>query len=579
MEQAKANDDNLRLNSKMSGIQHQMRTKSTEAGFHMGMLLATSSSPSPSSSLPVTVIVGGNRESTSPSIHQPHTTITVHQTTIHPQKMQSPVGHQSQHHNKDQIQITDQIPIQQITLQPTAGTSDSMSNMRQDGNGYLRNSCAYSKLISGRGASLRLVRGSKADRSKDWSENRHTYTPAPTSLGSVTVSTMKPTNEKENIPYLTASKTTTITPILGNSNRYPSSISEIIDLVDSDNESSKSPSPTPPSHVTSSGLTFPNMKKRKLDILRQGGLEVTAINNTIGPLNSSSTSKSAHTDSSSSALGSLRSCIDSAPPPFPTPMFQSMCMYTKTSDIFGNPKHLIPAPTSTTNAKCLDLSVQRRSTPDSLEILRLPLATTIRKTHTSMPTVSPMSLGAANLPDPNLQITLVPPTNIHKSQNLKRKSSEAIVNLCGQSPKRNSLAVPSSLTISASPPATMPNLPTIAHDLKIGQLMLQSFLNQNASSENAALSAMSANDQLSATLHDKASSLQLPSALQHLAPPPAPSQSLPGQNPFLPMLDPMYLSSFYQTPNLFFPQTLPQELLQLYKKFPQDLGIIPISKS
>lgn len=611
--------------AEISEIQRQIKVKSLDPNLHVEM-----------SSLPVTVIVGGSHKSSSPSdiqIQQPHTTITVHQTTIHPQTLQTPTENQ-QHHSKNQIQITNQIKIQQITVnQPTAGTSksdiDYSCNIKQDGNGpeiHLDASGKFSahesgsgyhsnqhmKLVSGRGASLRHVRV-KSDRSKDWNGSRRassTHTAAPTSLGSVTVSAMKP-NEKENIPYLAGSKTTTITPILGNSNksmlRFPSTISEIIDLVDSDNDSSNSPSPTPQSHMSSSSAMFPNMKKRKLDILRQGGLEVTAINNTIGPLNGSHTlgpskpslivppSRSVVNNISASATS-----IDTAPGTAPTPMFQSKCMYTKTSRIFGNPKDLIPVPTHATNPKCLDLSVQRRMDQDSLEILRLPPATTIKMAHTSSPTAiatnlsSSVSLAAHNLADPNLQITLVPPLNyvqhIHNSQNhnIKRKSSESTANFIGRPPEKLSttITVPSSLTISAksnvtasmlapismpstsSPPAAVLNVPNFAHDMKISQMMLQNFLNQSSSG----------NDQFGSSLHDSAAHKPNTSQLVATMPPP-PSQSFTGQNPFIPMLDPMYLSSLYQTQNLFFPQALPQELLQLYKKFPQGLGIIPISKS
>lgn len=617
-----SNDRQLTM-AEMSEIQRQIKAKSLDPNLHVEM-----------SSLPVTVIVGGSRKSTSPSdiqIQQPHTTITVHQTTIHPQTLQMPTESQ-QHLNKNQIQITNSIQIQQITLQPTAGTSKSDANyscnIKQDVNGqdvvHLDASGKYSgrdsgigyhsnqhmKLVSGRGASLRHVRV-KSDRSKDWNGGRRassTHTAAPTSLGSVTVSTMKP-NEKENIPYLAGSKTTTITPILGNSNksmlRFPSSISEIIDLVDSDNDSSNSPSPTPQSQ---SSPMFPNMKKRKLDILRQGGLEVTAINNTIGPLNGSHTLGSAKPPTLNvppprsivNNISASATSIDSAPATAPAPMFQSKCMYTKTSRIFGNPKDLIPVPTHAANPKCLDLTVQRRSAQDPIEVLRLPPATTIKKAHTS-PTAanlsSPVSLAAHNLPDPNLQITLVPPLtyvqNIHNSQNhnIKRKSSESMTNFIGRPPekvastsltisaKSNDMAstsAPISMPSASSPTSAVLNVPNFAHDMKISQMMLQNFLNQSSSSGAAQLNSITANDQFGASLHDNAAIKSNTSQLASTLPP---SQSLTGQNPFLPMLDPMYLSSLYQTQNLFFPQALPQELLQLYKKFPQGLGIIPISKS
>lgn len=624
--------------AKMSEIQRQIKTKSLDSHMHVEM-----------APMPVTVIVG--HKSSSPSeiqIQQPHTTITVHQTTIHPQTLQMPTESQ-QYISKNNIQISNQIQIQQITLQSASGTSNcnikqdghemcldanskrikrhitlNESSGREGGSDFLPNQ--HIKHGQNRAASLRHVRA-KPDRSKDWSGSRRppsTNTATPTLPEGVTVSAMKP-NEKENIPYLSGSKTTTITPILGNSNksmlRLPTSSSEIIDLVDSDNDSGNSPSPIPQSQAVPSSTMFPNMKKRKLDILRQGGLEVTAINNAIGPLNGShthNTSKpSLNVPSSSSNVYNISTSatqINTAAVATPTPMFQSKCMYTKTSRIFGNPKDLIPVPTPATNTNCLDLTIQRGNCQDVQELLRLPPTTTIRKAHTSSLASatnlsSSLTLSAHNITDPNLQITLVPPLtyvqSIHNSQNhnIKRKSSEMMELFVGQSPDKmpTTITVPSSLTISAksndlaapfatasmpsaaSPLSAEPNAPSFTlNDMKISQMMLQNFLKQNSTATQSPFSAtqmnpVSVNDQYGVKFQEN-SAVKLNTT--QLASMPQPRQLPPGQNnPFLPMLDPMYLSSLYQTQNLFFPQTLPQELMQLYKKFPEGLGIIPISKS
>lgn len=511
-------------------------------------------------SLPVTVIVG-NKKSTSPSqiqIQQPHTTITVHQTTIHPQSSARSSPPQNP------IQITNQIQIQQFTVQP--GSSQKMDGIggkrKISGDEYSAHDANFvanhlAKL--GKTTSLRQVR-LKPDRQRDRKSGAYT----PPSIGSITVS-MKP-NEKENIPYLSGSKTTTITPILGNSNksvRHPNSMSDVIDL-DSDNEGRSNSPPQQAHHYT--GAMFPNMKKRKLDILRQGGLEVTAISNSGGLLNNQSLHGSSSTSvppinvskikNNSKLIASAGQHID-----VPLPKFQSQCMYKKTTRIFGNPKDLIPLPTPTTEYNCIDLTVEK--VEPTLPIgLRLPQSTTIQKAHSTPATALTLpsaALAAQKITDPNLQITLVPPlSHAHNSHthNNKRKSSDANKLLSGlkmQPEKRMSLS-PSITTTpignhqsltgasSSSPILNVPNLSSINDNLKINQLLLQNFLNQSAANAQTEQPAKE-----------------------------------PSANPFL-MLDPMYLTGIYNNPNLFFQQSLPQELLQLYKNFPQG-GIIPISKS
>lgn len=555
-------------------IQQEIRTKSLDPDLHVKM--------SSGVSYPVTVIVGATpNESISPShiqIQQPHTTITVHQTTIHPQTIKSTHNSTEQLKNNS-IQITNKIQIQQITVQPTAGTS---CNIKQDSNGqeihlndhefYLRNS------------------KNKIERSKELNGNRRTSM-NPLSLNNVTVSAIKP-NEKENIPYLAGSKTTTITPILGNSNksgnRLPASISEIIDLVDSDNDSNSS-APTAQTSTTH----VPNMKKRKLDILRQGGLEVTAINNTIGPLNNHSFSVRPTRSVNNIVVSATP--VESTANDAPTPMFQSKCMYMKTSKIFGNPKDRIPTPNHASDINCIDLSVQKSDGRNSLNSLRLPSTTTIKRAQNSTinspsaeltPTTA---IAGHKITDPNLQITLVPPLmhtqNIHFPQNhsVKRKSNDLDGILNDRLPEKQS-RIPSTLSIStkqndlsisttidtSSTKSMMPNFSL--NDLKLGQMMLQNFFNVNSqhSSTGQLPSQFNTKSSFSLSTNDD---LQKTSSTTYLPP------QLPGPNQFLPMLDPVYMSSLCNTPNLFYPQTIPQELIQLYKNFPQGLGIIPISKS
>lgn len=581
-------------------IQRQIKAKEMDPNVHLEMTPG---------SLPVTVIVGNQKSASSPSqfkIQQPHTTITVHQTTIHPQTLAetSPP--------RNPIQITNQIQIQQITVQPSTSQDQNGSNKRKssieefsgrDGSDFVANHLA--KL--GKTTSLRHVRV-KSDRAKDRRSAIHSSASSP--IGSITVSAIKP-NEKENIPYLSGSKTTTITPIINNKSLlcYPTPISDVIDLAESDNETGSS-SPSPQSHLYSGNAMFPNMKKRKLDILRQGGLEVTAISNSVGPLTVQSygapapitvppvnstklkTNINQQQNQNSQFIGTLAD----APNDIPIPKFQSKCMYTKTGHIFGNPKDLIPLPAQSTEYNCIDLTVEKCE--PSLPIgLRLPQSTTIQKAHsqsitaltnhrlphhqptntsttsTSTSSTSTQSrltpsaaLAAQKITDPNLQITLVPPlTHAHNSSNYnnKRKSNEmsgggggggggrTAIGLKSPLEKKQMLSASGSSGSSAVEPTILnvPNL-TAMNDLKINQLLLQNFLNQSAAA-NAQANQTAKETNATPSVH----------------------------NPFLPMLDPVYLSSMYNNPNLFFQQALPQELLQLYKNFPQGLGIIPISKS
>lgn len=535
-------------------------------------------------SLPVTVIVG-NKKSTSPTqiqIQQPHTTITLHQTTIHPQSS-------SQHRispPQNPIQIHNQIQIQQFTLPEKGDGSCKFS-----GDDYFGRDASFvanhlAKL--GKTTSLRQVR-LRPDRQRERKSNSSASGHSPPSIGSITVSAIKP-NEKENIPYLSGSKSTTITPILGNSNksvRYPNSMSDVIDL-DSENEG-HSNSPVPPqSHHMYTGGMFPNMKKRKLDILRQGGLEVTAISNSGGLLNNQAGFHGAPNVSPSSinmskikANAKISTQLAGPPHDVPLPKFQSQCMYKRTTRIFGNPKDLIPLPAQTTEYNCIDLTVEKCE--PTLPIgLRLPQSTTIQKAHsTPALTLPSAALAAQKITDPNLQITLVPPlSHAHNSHSNKRKMSDPSKTGGGMKidkkiclppsitttpigghqftaphppPPQNNLSSTSggSSGSSSTSPGNLlnhPNLSALNDNLKINQLLLQNFLNQSAAA-NAQAADQTAKDAGAAAA-----------------------------NPFL-MLDPMYLTGLYNNPNLFFQQSLPNELLQLYKNFPQGLGIIPISKS
>lgn len=603
-------------------------------------------------SVPVTVILGGQSvecHTSTPqniNIQQPHTTITVHQTTIHPQSINLP-SNQCQNRSQNQqitnqIQIHNQIQIQQITVQPNSGrngeTGQYTCNIKQDkngqevqiesngdpskilkrqssveefsgrdGNGYI----AHSKIGAGKTSSLRHVRV-KQDRSRDRSKPIAVSQPG-----------AQP-NEKENIPYLTGSKTTTITPILGNSNKDPRIQSpEVIDLVDSDNESS-SPAPQASSQGQLPSTIFPNMKKRKLEILREGGLEVTAISNTGGLLGPNyfgppATLPAAGDEKSTlrpEIVGSIPSVSGAISPigcaKAPTPKFQSNCMYTGTSTckVFGDPKDLIPLPRNAATGEVIDLTVQRLERRKSVEIFRLPAKPANQSATES---------DSKGKSDSSLQITLVPPLThvqiIHNSQNhnIKRKASET-PNYNSTPPKKSAPETNRSTPSTPSPSSSSsnnnnnnnnrPNIPSFpTSDMKINPFILQHLMSQLPQTRTKPSASATTSQQhqspRSSQKQSQPKNQQSPSQQMqshHLHQQQQQQQQSPQQqqtqqsqqqqqqqqmpNPFLPMLDPLYLTALYANPSLFFqPSNFPPELLQLYKNFPLEMGKVPVSKS
>lgn len=592
--------------------------------------------------VPVTVILRGSTvecHTSSPSqinIQQPHTTITVHQTTIHPQSF----SHEpSKNYSNQQIQITNQIQIQQITVKSNSSGTPVDSgpytcSIKQDKNGQEvqietpgdstrllkrqssveefsgRDGSAFithAKISPSKTSSLRHVRV-KADRARDI---RKPHIQSQTNI--------QP-NESKNIPYLAGSKTTTITPILGNSNKNLRIQSpEIIDLVDSDTDSSSPvtaaplqlplvPPSFPPLPQTAKTSIFPNMKKRKLEILREGGLEVTAISNTGGLIGSNmfgpqiSVALVQSTDDKPllrpEIVGSIPSVNGTVSPnsskKTPTPKFQSKCMYTKTSKIFGNPKDQFPITNQESSGEGLDLTVKKRGRKNSVEILRLPSSTTV--------TVGDF-IESKIKSDPSLQITLVPPMthvqNIHNSQNYninkrrtempsfgapsEKKSTTPLPSPAGPSSSKqvplNIPPVPNTASVNLRPNLNIPTFPPQSADLKINSFLLQHIMAHLASKQQHIQQAPQPSAVQASASNASTSNIPLIAPTIQSSSPPQPNPQ--GQpTPFVPFFDPIYLSALYANPALFFPPTLPPELLQLYKNFPlEPNGKVPVSKS
>lgn len=621
-------------------------------------------------SLPVTVIVGSTQSpnstphrsgssigaesaNTSSQIkiqhQQPHTTITVHQTTIHPQ-MSPKVS--------NQIQITNQIQIQQITVQPNreGGAKDSVVNynIKQDHNGQevqIEQNGEYSKILKrqhlGDEINITTSSGGVGPGGKKTTSSLRSVRVTGRSSSQLVEPQKSPQTLKENIPILLSQRMTTITPILSGTNnskdkennnvvvssrKRSQSPTEVIDLVDSDGETAK-PSPM---------KIYPPVKKRKLEILREGGLEVTPIhygspipNISLNPVSSMNYTKHLMSTLGSKNINSVDS-VKSVPPvlpppppvtnrippivmpdkskipminnfttaipnPLPPPKFQSTCMFTKTSKIFGNPKDVfttpaLPPPTPMFSTTKKPVS----SNPLHLLDLTGTTATPIRKTQVeivkvptykqqniplsypipvddspSPPAQAPLKVNRTKpkIEAPNIQITRIPhpgttlAQNVHNSQNHNIRiraadyeqtfKSTTIPNIPNYCPPSASQQPQQQQQRRSSPPVPSPSSRTPSSSVR--------------KSTSNSLSSPSVQTALSPS---SASTSFLPNIPGFQA---AAAASSGHVNPFLPLLDP-YLSALYANQGMIFPTHIPPEILQFYaKNLPQS--IVPSSKS
>lgn len=193
--------------------------------------------------------------------------------------------------------------------------------------------------------------------------------------------------EKENIPLMLQNHTT-IVPLTRDGLPYPQS--NVVDLVDSDGEGSQNGNQ--------------HMKKRKLDILREGGLEVTPISRraqaesqqTNLPHHSSSRPNS-HTMQPNVSLMSLT-------PVRAPPVIQSLNMYQSTSQVFKNPKDDVINAARSSKSYCLDLTSKKQQHHHQMHQSELSRDVT-RNNQLSIEEVQRNYRGS----NPDLQITLVKP--------------------------------------------------------------------------------------------------------------------------------------------------------------------------
>lgn len=192
--------------------------------------------------------------------------------------------------------------------------------------------------------------------------------------------------EKENIPLML--KSTTILPL--NRDGTPSfSPSGVVDLVDSDDEG----------NYTKGNQ---HMKKRKLDILREGGLEVTPISRRDNlPITHQAPPRTNQTMQPNVSLMSLT-------PMRAPPVIQSPNMYQSTGQVFKNPFSFKYPSEDVNNASrsskpcCLDLTSKKHQRQQSVAP---DMSRDSRKNQLSIEEVQRNYRGS----NPDLQITLVKP--------------------------------------------------------------------------------------------------------------------------------------------------------------------------
>lgn len=533
----------------------------------------------------------------------------------------------------NQIKITNQIQIQQIRVNPE--DSPLRCNIKQDK--------SSSDLSEESGTNKSSTMQSKTSSLRNVRKSAVTTPPSGQ-------------REKENIPLFLGCKSTTITPIVSvgsstiNLNSAPKEqiivTPEIVDLADnSDSESS--------SRGTKRGgggggdADSPSLAKRKkLDMLKAGGLEVTPISSnsaasalwqrdlfkaagsmnpeeflrTLQNLNSkleitpSSTQNKFSTKASKVPPPKNRAVITSAS----LPKLQPVGMYAQTGRIYGDPKEILPpdyqkSSTSSTMDLTAPAHLQSRQQQkpkmnfnnknssssshsnnshnnNNSKTNTIPVSQVIHDKRLPPSLIPAINLAQQKMKNnAGLQISLVQPPasssthvqNIHNSQNHNIKRRDLSIQSSSSSSSsrsdRNSNkhqnhreSTPTNNQAGGLPNLALANL--FSNPLLFAQYMQQAA----ASSVNAPDIGNNGNKQ---------SSNSIPPPNAPILPPnfnPMLNTSQLGRpnqtNPFLSMMDPLYLSALYSNPRLFMQSAISPELLQQFMKNlpPKD---IPVSKN
>jgi hypothetical protein len=238
--------------------------------------------------------------------------------------------------------------------------------------------------------------------------------------------------QKENIPLMLQSSTT-IVPLTRDG-----VAANVVELIDSDDEDD--------SKKTVGGQ---NMKKRKLDILREGGLEVTPISRRAQQESLLMTYPPSRQATMQPNVSLMSLTAVRAPP-----VIQSLNMYQSTSQVFKNPKEDVFNAAKNSKSYCLDLTSKKQQ-----QDFQYQQNHRLKNNQLSIEEVQRNYRGS----NPDLQITLVKPhmeSPTSSSSNINRSSPKS-----RQVPYKKSKNVPSSAASYSVPPLN-PNIVAAANELQ-----------------------------------------------------------------------------------------------------------------
>lgn len=200
--------------------------------------------------------------------------------------------------------------------------------------------------------------------------------------------------EKENIPLMLQNHTT-IMPLTRDGVPTFSQMN-VVELIDSDEDVD---------HKSGSGSN--HMKKRKLDILREGGLEVTPISRRAQAESLQMTMPHQSASRSNTQTMQPNVSLMSLTPVRAPPVIQSMNMYQSTSQVFKNPKEDVINAARNSKAYCLDLTSKKQQLQYQQNQQQHPsdMSREGRNNQLSIEEVQRNYRGS----NPDLQITLVKP--------------------------------------------------------------------------------------------------------------------------------------------------------------------------
>lgn len=194
--------------------------------------------------------------------------------------------------------------------------------------------------------------------------------------------------EKENIPLMLQNHTT-IVPLTRDG--VPT-FSNVVELIDSDDDGE---------YQRGSGSQ--NTKKRKLDILREGGLEVTPISRRAQADLQITLPPTISTRPSQQIMQPNVSLMSLTPVRAP-PVIQSLNMYQSTRQVFKNPKDDVINAARSAKSYCLDLTSKKQQM-QQIQQQAADMSHDHRKSQLSIEEVQRNYRGS----NPDLQITLVKP--------------------------------------------------------------------------------------------------------------------------------------------------------------------------